>query len=76
MKDCLKLMRHMPKSMYMDSEGAFVSKDMKEYFDSVNIEHFYTLGHAPVAERQIRTIKDMVYRRIEQNQQNSNQQNQ
>ena len=65
MKQCLKLMRRAPKSMYMDSEGAFVSKEMKEYFESINIEYFFTLGHAPVAERQIRTIKDLVYRRIE-----------
>jgi hypothetical protein len=65
MKQCLKLMRHPPKSMYMDSEGAFVSKEMKEYFESVNIEYFFTLGHAPVAERQIRTVKELLYRRIE-----------
>ena len=51
----------------MDSEGAFVSKEMKEYFESIHIEYFFTLGHAPVAERQIRTIKDLVYRRIEHN---------
>jgi hypothetical protein len=67
MKQCLKLMRHPPKSMYMDSEGAFVSKEMKEYFESVNIEYFFTSGHAPVAERQIRTIEDLLYRRIEHN---------
>jgi len=66
MKQCLKLMRRTPKSMYMDSEGSFVSKEMQEYLNSVNIKYFYTLGHAPVAERQIRTIKDLVYRRIEQ----------
>ena len=65
MKQCLKLMKRMPQSMYMDSEGAFVSREMKEYFESVSIKYFFTLGHAPVAERQIRTIKDLVYRRIE-----------
>jgi hypothetical protein len=67
MKQCLKLMRRTPKSMYMDSEGAFVSKEMKEYFESINIEYFFTLGHAPVAERQIRTVKELLYRRIEHN---------
>ena len=65
MKQCLKLMRRTPQSMYMDSEAAFVSKEMKEHFDGIGIEHFFTLGHAPVAERQIRTIKDLIYRRIE-----------
>ena len=29
------------------------------------IRHLTTLGHAPVAERQIRTIKNMVYQRVE-----------
>ena len=67
MKQCLKLMRKPPKSMYMDSEGAFVSKEMKEYFESIHIEYFFTLGHAPVAERQIRTVKELLYRRIEHN---------
>ena len=67
MKECFKLMRKLPKSMYMDSEGGFVSKDTKDYLDSVNIKYFFTLGHAPVAERQIRTVKDLVYRRIEHN---------
>ena len=65
MKQCLKLMRKTPKSMYMDSEGAFTAKEMKEYFESINIEYFYTEGHAPVAERQIRTVKELLYRRIE-----------
>ena len=46
---------------------AFVSKEMKEYFESVDIKYFFTLGHAPVAERQIRTVKDLLYRRIENN---------
>jgi len=67
MKECLKLMRKPPQSMFMDSEGAFVSKEMKEYFESVDIKYFFTLGHAPVAERQIRTVKDLLYRRIENN---------
>ena len=33
MKECFKLMRKLPKSMYMDSEGGFVSKDTKDYLD-------------------------------------------
>jgi hypothetical protein len=37
MKQYLKVMRHPPKSMYMDFEGAFVSKEMKEYFESVEM---------------------------------------
>ena len=42
MKQCLKLMRKPPKSMYMESEGAFVSIEMKEYFESIHIEFFFS----------------------------------
>lgn len=35
------------------------------YFKNDNIRHITTLGHAPVAERQIRTIKNMIYQRVE-----------
>ena len=63
--ECLKLMKRKPKSMYMDSEGAFVGKVSKAYFESENIEYFFTRGHAAVAERQIRTVKELLYRRIE-----------
>jgi len=34
-------------------------------FKEHNINHIITLGHAPVAERQIRTIKDMIYKRVD-----------
>ena len=65
-QECLKLMKRKPKSMYMDSEGAFVGKVTKAYFERENIEYFFTRGHASVAERQIRTVKELLYRRIEQ----------
>ena len=58
-------MKRKPKSMYMDSEGAFTGKDAKTYFEGVNIKYLYTRGHAPVAERQTRTVKELLYRRIE-----------
>ena len=69
LQECLKLMgsgaARSPQSMYMDSEGALVSRDIKAWFESVDIKAIYTLGHAAVAERQIRTVKDLIYRRIE-----------
>ena len=64
-KECLDKMGGKPKTIYSDNEGAFVSNETKEYFENENIRHLTTLGHAPVAERQIRTIKDMIYKRIE-----------
>ena len=66
-KDCLDKMGGKPKTIYSDNEGAFVSNEVKKYFENVKIRHLTTLGHAPVAERQIRTIKDMIYKRIEHN---------
>ena len=54
-----------PKSIYSDNEGAFVSNELQKYFKDNNIRHITTLSHAPVAERTIRTIKAMIYKRVE-----------
>ena len=51
-----------PITIYSDNEGAFVSNEIKRYFEEKGIRHLTTLGHAPVAERQ---IKHMVYQRVE-----------
>ena len=42
-----------------------MSNEIQKYFKDETIRRLTTLGHAPVAERQIRTIKDMIYKRIE-----------
>lgn len=54
-----------PKTIYSDDEGAFVSNVIQKYFKDNDIRHIITRTHAPVAERQIRTIKDMIYKRID-----------
>ena len=54
-----------PITIYSDNEGAFISNEIKRYFENNNIRHLTTLGHAPVAERQIRTIKNVIYQRVE-----------
>ena len=54
-----------PKTIYSDNEGAFVSNQIQKYFKENNIRHITTLSHAPVAERTIRTIKAMIYKRVE-----------
>ena len=46
-----------PETIYSDNEGAFVSNEIQDYFKNKGIRHITTLGHAPVAERSIRTIK-------------------
>ena len=60
-------MGHKPETIYSDIEGAFVSNHIQKYFQDNNIRHLTTLGHAPVEERAIRTIKDMIYKRVEAN---------
>ena len=42
----------------------------KKYLQDEGIRLLTTLGHAPVAERQIRTVKSMIYKRIEHTGQN------
>ena len=54
-----------PRSIYCDVEGAFVSNIVKQYLDNTNVKLITTNGHAPVAERQIRTFKNMIYQRLE-----------
>ena len=58
-------MKGKPKTIYSDNEAAFTSYEVQEYFKDEGIRHLTTLGHAPVAERQIRTMKDMIYKRID-----------
>ena len=59
-EEAVKKMGKKPKTVYSDNEGAFVSNFIQMYFKNNNIRHITTLGHAPVAERQIRTIKNMI----------------
>ena len=65
-KEGIEKMKGKPGTIYSDSEGAFVSNVVQQYFKDEGIRHLTTLTHAPVAERTIRTIKDMIYKRMEQ----------
>ena len=64
-KEDIQKMGKKPESIYSDNEGAFISNEVQKYFKDNNIRHITTLTHAPVAERQIRTIKSMIYQRVE-----------
>ena len=64
-QECIVKMGGKPTTIYSDNEPAFTSNEIQKYFKDEGIRHLTTLGHAPVAERQIRTIKDMIYKRIE-----------
>ena len=67
LKEGIRKMHGKPKVIYSDNEPAFSSTSIQEYLKNNKIKHIITLGHAPVAERQIRTIKDMIYKRVENN---------
>ena len=54
-----------PEVIYTATEGAFSSTKVQQYFKDKNIKHIITLNHAAVAERSIRTIKYMIYKRVE-----------
>ena len=56
-----------PEMLYTDEEGSFHSKQAETYYKDNMIKHIITRTHAPVAERGIRTIKDMIYKRLESN---------
>ena len=65
-KDCLKKMGGKPEMIYSDNEGAWSTGTLiDKYFQAEKIQHIITRSHAPVAERTIRTIKSMVYQRVE-----------
>ena len=59
-----------PKTIYADSEGAWFNKEIKDYLEENNIKLIITLNHANVVERVIRTLKSMIYKRIEAAEQN------
>ena len=54
-----------PETMYSDNEGSFNANIVKKYLDEFKIRQIFTLGHAAYAERAIRTIKGMIYKRVE-----------
>jgi hypothetical protein len=54
-----------PIYIYSDMEGSFLSNLVQKYFKDEGIKHLTTLSHAPVVERVIRTIKAMIYKRLE-----------
>ena len=58
-------MKGNPKTIYTDSEGSWNVFDTKEYIRHHHIHVITTRGHAGVVERAIKTIKGMMYKRLE-----------
>lgn len=57
-------MGRIPKTVYSDNEPSLSSKYTKQYFDENNIQFLITRTHPAFAERQIRTVKDMLRKRM------------
>ena len=53
-----------PEMLYADNETSMSSIALTKYYKENNITHIATRGRAAVAERSIRTFKDMLYKRI------------
>ena len=64
-KEGISNMGRKPEVIYSDDEGSFNSKQAQDYYDRESIKHLITRGHAPVAERAVRTLKNMLYKRME-----------
>jgi hypothetical protein len=64
-KEAISNMGHNPEMLYTDDEGSFHSKDADKFYKAKHIKHIITRSHATYAERAIRTIKDMIYKRLE-----------
>ena len=54
-----------PFMLYSDDEGSFNSKEAVKFYEDKHIKHIITRTHANYAERGIRTIKNMIYKRID-----------
>ena len=65
LKEAIRRMGGKPKTIFSDDEGGMNSKIILRYLDEQNIRHLLTKAHAGLAERTIRTMKAMIYRRIE-----------
>ena len=53
--------------VYSDNDTAIDAPIVQQWFKDQNIKHIITRAHAAQAERQIRTFKDMLEKRMENN---------
>ena len=54
-----------PEVLYTDEEGSFLSNLVKKSMEDDDVRLFATRGRAAFAERQIRTVKDMIVKRLQ-----------
>ena len=63
--ECVKKMDGKPKLIYIDDEGAYNNQSAIDFLKGEKIELRRTRGHPAFAERAIRTFKDSLYKRVE-----------
>ena len=63
--ECMNKMGKKPKFILSDDEGALNSNIIQTYLKEQGIKHIVTRTHAHYAERMIRTLKAMLYKRID-----------
>ena len=61
----LEKMKAKPKIIYTDDEGSISGADFKQLVEDEGIELYRTRGHPAFAERFIRTFKDKLFKRVE-----------
>ena len=66
--ECLEKMKEYPLFIFSDDEGALNSTLITDYLNKQGIKKLTTRSNASTAERFIRTFKDMVYKRIQHDQ--------
>ena len=64
LRDLFNKMGGKPEVLYTDEEGSFLSNLVKHGMEEDNVRLFCTRGRAAFAERQIRTIKGMIVKRL------------
>ena len=61
----MRAMGGKPETLYSDEEGGLYTELVRNYLAGEHIRLLTTKSHAGLAERTIRTLKDMIYKRIE-----------
>ena len=64
-KEALKKMGKKSKIIYTDDERGIASQEFNDFIEGEGIELYRTRGHPAIAERMIRTFKDMLFKRVE-----------
>ena len=65
LREAIHKMGGPPKTIFSDDEGGMKRPVILHYLDEQHIRHIITKAHAGLAERTIRTLKGMIYSRIQ-----------